>query len=73
VSSMDPTLREFILFCVKRRGNAWPALYDEMARVAQQRLFQGMGYNDLRELGLSLSIDKLDRTLQLVRQATDSG
>ena len=70
---MDPTLREFILFCVQRRGNNWPALYDEMARVAQQRIFQGMGYSDLRERGLSLSIDKLDRTLQLVRQATASG
>ena len=73
MSNMDPTLREFILFCVQRRGNSWPALYDEMARVAQQRIFQGMGYSDLRERGLSLSIDKLDRTLQLVRQATASG
>jgi len=58
------------LFCVERRGKDWPGLYDEMARVAGQRLFRGMGHAELRQLGLSLALDRLDDTVQQVNQAT---
>ena len=40
MNSLDPQLRDFILFCVDRRGADWPVLYDEMACVAGQRLFK---------------------------------
>ena len=66
---MDPELRDFILFCVNRRGTTWPTLYDEMARVAGQRLFNGLGRDELGKLGLSLALDRLEKTRELVKQA----
>jgi len=72
MNSLDPRLRDFILFCVERRGNRWPALYDEMARVAGQRLYKGLGYSELRQMGFSLSLESVDRTIQMVKLATAS-
>jgi len=69
MNSLAPELRDFILFCVERRGADWPSLYDEMAGVAGQRLFRGLGHSELKQLGLSLALDSLDKTLELVRQA----
>lgn len=68
MNSLDPELHDFILFCIERRGTDWPALYDEMARVAGQRLFKGMGRAELKQLGLSLALDSLDKTLELVKE-----
>jgi hypothetical protein len=69
MSYLNPQLRDFILFCVERRGADWPALYDEMAMVAGQHMFNGLGRTELKELGLSLAIDSLDETIELVKQA----
>jgi hypothetical protein len=66
--SPDPQVRDFVLFCIERRGTEWPSLYDEMARVAAQRIFKGLGIAELREMGLSLALDSLDRTYELVKQ-----
>jgi len=66
---LSPQLRDFILFCAKRHGAEWPTIYDEMARVAGQKLFQGMGYPELKQLGLSFSISGLEKTSKLVNQA----
>jgi len=63
---VDPVVRDFILFCVQRQGNKWPALYDEMCRVAGRRLFKGLGYADLRKLGLSLSLTSIEDTIRMV-------
>jgi hypothetical protein len=70
MNSLDPRLSEFILFCVERRGKEWPAIYDEMALVAGQGLFKGLGYTELSQLGLSLAASKLDRLIQQVEQVT---
>ena len=67
---MDTELKDFILFCVERRGQKWPALYDEMTSVANRGLFKGMGYDELKERGLSLSISNIDNVLELIEQAT---
>ncbi len=72
MNSLDPQLREFILFCVERRCGEWPAIYDEMARVAGQRLFRGMDYTQLRQLGLSLAVSNLENLVQQVAEATAS-
>jgi hypothetical protein len=40
-----------------------------MALVAGQRLFKGLGRLELEQLGLSLALHNLDRTLELVRLA----
>ena len=73
MNSLAPELRDFILFCVDRRGADWPLLYDEMALVAGQRLFRGLGRAELEHLGLSLALDSLDRTLELVRRVVAQG
>lgn len=66
--SLNPQVRDFILFCIERRGTEWPSLYDEMARVAAQRIFRGLGIAELKEMGLSLALDSLDKTYELVKQ-----
>lgn len=70
MNSSNLQLKEFILFCVERRGKEWPALYDEMARVAGQRLFKGLGYAELKQLGFSLSVSNLDNLIRFVAQVT---
>ncbi len=61
-----PLVRDFILFCIRRCGSQWPALYDEMCLVAACRLFNGMGYGELNQLGLSFALDDIDDTLKIV-------
>ncbi len=73
MDNLSPQLRDFILFCVQRRSPEWPAIYDEMTRVAGQRLFQGLGHSELRQLGLSFSLSNMDKTIQLVKQVTAQG
>lgn len=73
MDSINPQLRDFILFCIERRGTQWPALYDEMARVAAQHLFRGLGREELKQSGLSLALDSLDKTLELVKQVIAQG
>jgi len=62
--------REFVCFCVERNGKEWPALYDEMCWVAGRRLFKGLGYTELRELGLSLSLTHIDDTISMIDTVT---
>ena len=70
MDDVSPQLRDFILFCAQRRTSDWPAIYDEMTRVAGGKLFQGLGYRDLKQMGLSFSLSGMDRTIQLVKQVT---
>lgn len=66
METVNPVVRDFILFCVQRQGKEWPALYDEMCWVAGRRLFRGLGYTDLRKLGLSLSLTSIEDTIRMV-------
>jgi hypothetical protein len=66
VDTIDPIAHDFILFCICRQGKEWPALYDEMCWVAGQRLYRGMGYDELRRLGLSLSLTNIEDTIKMV-------
>ncbi|MFP3898211.1 MAG: hypothetical protein ACLFVD_02760 [Dehalococcoidia bacterium] len=70
MDDIPPKLRDFVLFCAQRRSPEWPAIYDEMTRVAGRKLFQGLGYTELKQMGLSFSLSSVDRTIQLVRQVT---
>ena len=70
MDDLSPQLRDFILFCAQRRSPEWPAIYDEMTRVAGRKLFHGLGYPELRQLGLSFSLSGMDKTIQLVKQVT---
>ena len=70
METLNPTARDFILFCVNRNGEEWPALYDEMCWVAGQRLFRGMGYAELRKLGVSLSLINIEDITRMVDAIT---
>jgi hypothetical protein len=72
METVDPVVRDFILFCVQRQGRAWPALYDEMCLVAGQRLFMGLSYDDLRKLGLSFSLTNIEDTIRMVDAVTSN-
>jgi hypothetical protein len=65
---------EFARYIAARapRGTPWTSVYDEMCRVARSRAFRGMGYSELSDVGVSLSITGLDRICQLVDKAWDS-
>ncbi len=63
---LNPLARDFILFCLRRNGREWPALYDEMCRVAGRHLFRGLGYAELRGLGVSLSLTSIEDTIRMV-------
>jgi hypothetical protein len=67
---IHPTLRNFILFCAERGSPEWPAIYDEMTKVAGRKLFQGLGYKELKQMGLSFALSTADKTIQLVKQVT---
>jgi hypothetical protein len=53
------------------RGTPWTDVYDEMCRVARCRAFRGMGYAELSEAGISLSITGLVHISQLLDRAWD--
>ena len=67
---INPVVRDFILYCARRQGKAWPAIYDEMCWVAGRRLFQGLGYAELRSLGLSFSLARIPETIRTVDAVT---
>jgi len=67
---IHPQVARFIRFCVQRRGDEWPALYDEMCRVAGRGTFEGLRHSDLINLGLSLGLDGLQKTIKMVDAVT---
>ncbi len=70
METLNPIAHDFILFCVHRHGKEWPALYDEMCWVAGRRLFRGLGYTELRRLGLSLSLTNIEDIIRIVDTIT---
>ena len=66
----NPVARDFILFCAHRNHKEWPALYDEMCWVAGHRLFRGLGYAELRKVGISLSLTNIEDTIRMVDTIT---
>jgi hypothetical protein len=63
---------EFIAFCFRRRAVEWPQLYDEMCYVAGNRLYKGLGYDELREAGLDFTLSGLARTSRVTAEVTRS-
>ncbi|MBL7119699.1 MAG: hypothetical protein ISS53_03340 [Dehalococcoidia bacterium] len=68
---VHPQVTGFILYCV-RGGQQWPALYDEMCRVAGQGLYQGLHHKDLRKLGLSFGLNRIEETIEIIEAVTNS-
>jgi len=65
-TTVNPVARDFILFCIHRQGNQWPALYDEMCWVAGRRLFRGLGHDELRKVGIFFGLGGLKDTIRIV-------
>lgn len=63
---------EFIAFCFNRRSVDWPLLYDEMCYVAGNRLYKGLGYDELREAGLDFTLSGLARTSRVATEVARS-
>ena len=61
---------DFITFCFERRGAGWPSLYDEMCYVAGNRLYRGLGYEELRDAGLDFTLGGLGKTSRVVSEVT---
>lgn len=61
---------DFISFCFSRRQVEWPLLYDEMCYVASNKLYRGLGYEELREVGLDLTLGGLVRTSWIANEVT---
>ncbi len=61
---------EFIAFCYERRGVGWPRLYDEMCYVAGNRLYQGLGYEELAAAGVDFTLGGLARTSRIAGEVT---
>jgi hypothetical protein len=61
---------DFIMFCYERRAAGWPSLYDEMCYVAGNRLYRGLGYEELAQAGLDFTLGGLGRTSRLVNEVT---
>ena len=59
---------DFISFCLSRRAVDWPFLYDEMCYVASNKLYRGLGYEELREVGLDLALSGLVKTSRIVNE-----
>jgi hypothetical protein len=51
----------FIRYCHRRRGAAWPELYDEMCAVAARREFNGWDHAQLEARGLTFSLFEMPR------------
>jgi hypothetical protein len=61
---------DFISYCFSRRAVQWPVLYDEMCYVASNKLYRGLGYEELREVGLDLTLGGLVRTSRIANEVT---
>ena len=69
-ASPDESL-EFVRFCYHRRRVAWPSLYDEMCAVAARGAFNGLGYPELAEHGISFSLLDLPRLSALAERVIE--
>lgn len=62
---------EFVRFCYRRSGVAWPDLYDEMCAVAARCSFRGLDYEELGALGISFGLTELPRLAAVAHQVVD--
>jgi hypothetical protein len=63
----SPDLVAFIRYCHRRRGAAWPELYDEMCAVAARREFNGWDHAQLASRGLSFTLMEMPRLANWAR------
>ena len=71
MSQLGGMANEFARYIASRmpRDTPWTHVYDEMCRVARSKEFHGMGYAELSDAGISLSILGLDHLSRLLDEA----
>ena len=67
----DATALEFIRFVLRQnpRAQDFAAQYDALTRSASARTFRGLGYSELREMGISFSLLSTEKLQHLIEQA----
>lgn len=67
---MTDLATEFVSYVLARlpADAPWPRVWDEAQAVARRRAFRGMGYFDLIQAGVPLSLNGAERLGQLVDQ-----
>src|SRR5258705_11555518 len=66
--SGDPEAIDFVRFCYRRRRVGWPELYDEMCAVAGRSLYRGFASDDLGQIGIGFSLDRMPALASIVQQ-----
>lgn len=61
---------EFIAFCYQRDRREWPRLYDEMCLVAGKRLYRGLGYAELKDAGVDLTLNGMTKLSRIAKEVT---
>jgi hypothetical protein len=61
---------DFITFCYQRDQREWPRLYDEMCYVASKRLYQGLGYDELKDAGIDLTFSGMAKMSRIAKEVT---
>lgn len=61
---------DFIAFCYERNRREWPKLYDEMCLVAANRLYRGLGYEELKDAGVDLTFSGMTRLSRIAKEVT---
>jgi hypothetical protein len=61
---------EFIAFCYDRNHREWPRLYDDMCHVASTRSFRGLGYEELKDAGVDMTIGGMTKLSRIAREVT---
>ena len=64
----EPAAIDFVRFCYHRRKVGWPELYDEMCAVAGRGLFHGYSVDDLRGIGVGLTLFELPALAAIVQR-----
>ena len=64
------TAIDFTAFCFRRTPVEWPRLYDEMCNVASKRLYNGLGYDELKEAGVDLTFGGVARMSRIAKEVS---
>lgn len=61
---------DFIAFCFSRKAVEWPRLYDEMCYVASNRLYNGLGYDELNQAGVDFTLSGIAKMSRIAKEVT---
>jgi hypothetical protein len=65
-----PTALQFVRFVIEQNPGIteFTSLYDAMARTASHRSFNGLGYQELQEIGISFALTRVHELRSLFQE-----